>query len=121
MRVATLAAMQRPARRYAAESWASSVVPKAWASAMRLALQLLCSNNPPLCGTAMRLQRALALCAEAALYMVTRSTAPPPPPKVNGPDIGWGSPSPVVWGVESLFPLWGSCGVSGFLGFSLSF
>ena len=55
--------------------------------------------------------------------MVTRSAAPPPlPPKVNGPDIGWGPPSPVVFGVGSLFPLWGGCGVLGFrgLGFSLS-
>ena len=45
--------------------------------------------------------------------------SPPPPPKVNGPDIGWGPPSPVVWGVGPSSP----CGVVvGFwgLGFSLS-
>ena len=33
---------------------------------------------------------------------------PSPPPKVNGPDIGWGHP------LGSLFPLWGGCGVLGF-------
>ena len=43
----------------------------------------------------------------------------PPPLKVNGPDIG-GAPSPVVWGVGSVFPLWGGCGFWGF-GCSLSF
>ena len=40
-----------------------------------------------------------------------RPPFPPPPPKVKCPDIGWGPPSPVVWGVGSLFPLWGGCGV----------
>ena len=42
------------------------------------------------------------------------------PPKVNGPDIGWGPPSPVGWGVGPSSP----CGVVvgfGGLGFSLSF
>ena len=47
--------------------------------------------------------------------MVRRSAAPPPtPPKVNGPDIGWGPPSPVVWGVGPSSP----CGV-GFWGLRL--
>ena len=32
----------------------------------------------------------------------------------KGPDIGWGPASPVVWGVGSLFPLWGGCGVLDF-------
>ena len=67
---------------------------------MRLALQLLCSNNPPLCGTAMRLQRALALCAEAALYMVTRSTAPPSPKgQWSGYRVGLPLPGGVGCGV----------------------
>ena len=48
-----------------------------------------------------------------------RGPPPPSPPKVNGPDIGWGPPSPLVWGVGPSSP----CGVVvGFwgLGFSLS-
>ena len=48
-----------------------------------------------------------------------RPPPPLPPPKVNGPDIGWGPPSPVVWGVAPSSP----CGVVVWfwgLGFSLS-
>ena len=62
----------------------------------------------------------ICACIYIYIYMVRRSAAPPPsPPKVNGPDIGWGPPSPLVWGVGPSSP----CGVVvGFwgLGFSLS-
>ena len=43
-----------------------------------------------------------------------RGPPPPSPPKGQWSGYRWGPPSPVVWGVGSLFPPWGGCGVWGF-------